>query len=171
MPTNIEIKARVADPAGLRARAQQLSDTPVQVIAQVDTFFATQKGRLKLRELGPAWGQLVYYERDDRGGPKRSDYRVFETEDVEGLRETLTLALGVRGIVRKVRSLYLIGQTRLHLDEVDGLGQFMELEVVLRPGQSDAEGRTIASRLMAELGVEEADLLDGAYMDLLEQRG
>ena len=171
MPTNIEIKARVSDPAALRARAEHLSDTPVQVIPQVDTFFATRKGRLKLRELGPARAQLVYYQRDDRGGPKRSEYRIFETDDVEGLRETLTLALGVRGIVKKVRSLYLIGQTRLHLDEVDGLGQFMELEVVLRPEQSEAEGMAIATRLMAELGVDEADLLDGAYMDLLEQRG
>jgi predicted adenylyl cyclase CyaB len=171
MPTNIEIKARVRDHAALRARAQKLSDAPVKVIPQVDTFFSTQKGRLKLRELGPDLGQLVYYERHDRGGPKRSDYSIFETHDVDGLRETLTLALGVRGVVRKVRSLYLIGQTRLHLDDVDGLGQFMELEVVLRPGQSEAEGMAIANRLMAELGVEEADLLEGAYMDLLEQRG
>jgi predicted adenylyl cyclase CyaB len=170
MPTNIEIKARVRDVAALRARAQELSDASVQVIPQEDTFFATQKGRLKLRELGPALGQLVYYERADQGGPKRSDYRIFETHDVAGLREILSLALGVRGVVKKVRSLYLVGQTRLHLDDVDGLGQFMELEVVLQPGQSEAEGMNVAMGLMAELGVEETDLLEGAYMDLLEQQ-
>ncbi len=169
MPTNIEIKARVREPQMLRQRAEQMSDRPLQVIPQVDTFFVTPRGRLKLRELGPKHGQLVYYERDDRGGPKRSDYRIFETEDVQGLRETLALALGVRGVVKKVRSLYLIGQTRLHLDEVEGLGQFMELEVVLGAGQSEADGMAIANRLMGDLGIEPSDLLEGAYMDLLEQ--
>ncbi len=168
MPTNIEIKARVRNMSDLRARAEALTDSPVQVIPQVDTFFITQKGRLKLRELGPSLGQLVYYERADYEGPKRSDYLISETHDVEGLRQTLTKALGVRGIVRKVRSLYLIGQTRLHLDEVEGLGEFLELEVVLQPAQSEADAMDVARRLMRELGVDEDDLLLGAYMDLLE---
>lgn len=168
MPTNIEIKARVRNMKALRSRAEELSASPVQVIPQVDTFFVTQKGRLKLRELGPASGQLVYYERADHEGPKRSDYLISETQDVEGLRQTLSKALGIRGVVRKVRSLYLIGQTRLHLDEVEGLGEFLELEVVLRPAQSEAEAMDVAKRLMRELGVDEADLLLGAYMDLLE---
>ena len=80
----------------------------------------------------------------------------------------MSLALGVRGVVRKKRTLYLVGQTRVHLDEVEGLGDFMELEVVLHPGQSDAEGQVIARDLMTRLGVAEKDLLEGAYMDLLE---
>ncbi len=169
MPTNVEIKARLRDRTAIEARARQLTDLPVEIISQVDTFFATQKGRLKLRELAAHRGQLIYYERVDQGGPKRSDYHIFETRDVAGLRETLALALGVRGIVKKVRSLYLIGQTRLHLDQVDGLGDFMELEVVLRPDQSDAEGMAIATDLMHRLGISDSDLLEGAYMDLLEQ--
>jgi len=86
------------------------------------------------------------------------------------LQTALRLALGVRGIVRKTRYLYLSGQTRIHLDDVEGLGQFMELEVVLRDGQSDAEGQTIAEELMTRLGVRKEDLLEGAYMDLLEKR-
>jgi len=171
MPTNIEIKARVHDRAALEARARQLSDQPAQLIPQVDTFFASSQGRLKLRELAPGRGQLVYYVRADRDGPKRSDYRIFETSDVAGLRDLLTLALGVRGVVKKLRSLYLIGQTRLHLDRVEGLGEFMELEVVLRPDQSDQEGMRIADDLMSRLGIRQGDLLEGAYMDLLEQRG
>jgi predicted adenylyl cyclase CyaB len=80
----------------------------------------------------------------------------------------LELAYGIRGIVRKTRYLYLVDQTRVHLDEVEGLGQFMELEVVMQEGQSDAEGQLIAEGLMAVLGVERSDLLEGAYMDLLE---
>jgi predicted adenylyl cyclase CyaB len=81
----------------------------------------------------------------------------------------LELAYGIRGVVRKTRYLYLVGQTRIHLDDVDGLGQFMELEVVLEEGQSDAEGQRVAENLMWALGVEQSDLIDGAYMDLLER--
>ena len=169
MPTNIEIKARVHDMAGLRARAEAISDTPVQVIPQEDTFFHTPKGRLKLRQLQPDLAQLVYYERPDQDGPKRSSYHIFVTSDPQGLKTSLSLALGIRGVVRKTRYLYLAGQTRIHLDDVEGLGQFMELEVVLREGQSDADGQAIAEDLMARLGVRPADLLEGAYMDLLEK--
>jgi len=168
MPSNIEIKARARNFADLRRRAEALSDTPGQVIPQEDTFFHTTRGRLKLRQLAPDWGQLVYYERTDASGPKRSNYSIFETSDPESLKTALSLALGIRGVVRKKRTLYLVGQTRLHLDEVEGLGEFMELEVVLRPEQSDAEGQAIARDLMTRLGVREEDLIEGAYMDLME---
>lgn len=168
MPSNIEIKARVRDFPSLRQRAELLSDSPVQIIPQEDIFFNVTKGRLKLRVLAPDRGQLVYYERPDRNGPKRSDYQTFETNDVEGLKATLSLALGVRGVVKKTRYLYPVGQTRIHLDEVDGLGQFMELEVVMQPGQSDEQGQAIAEGLMSRLGVSDDDLLEGAYMDLIE---
>lgn len=170
MPANIEIKARVPDFAALRQRAAALSDTPVEIIPQEDTFFHTPKGRLKLRLLAPDRAQLVYYERPDQDGPKRSNYHIFATSDPENLKTTLALALGVRGVVRKTRYLYLVGQTRLHLDDVEGLGHFMELEVVLHPGQSDAEGQAVAEDLMARLGVRKEDLIDGAYMDLLEKK-
>ncbi len=170
MPTNIEIKARARDFSGIRSRAEALSDTPVQVIPQEDTFFPVGQGRLKLRVRNPEPAQLIYYERADQGGPKRSDYHIFETSDPEGLKQTLGRALGIRGVVRKTRYLYLVGQTRVHLDDVEGLGQFMELEVVMRPDQPDADGQAIAGELMAKLGVEPSDLLEGAYMDLLESQ-
>ncbi len=169
MPTNIEIKARVNDFDELRQRAEAVSDTPVQVIPQEDTFFHIPKGRLKLRLLKPDSAQLVYYERPDQDGPKRSNYHIYATHDPAGLKTALSLALGVRGVVRKTRYLYLAGQTRIHLDDVEGLGHFMELEVVLREDQSEAEGQTIAEDLMARLGIRKEDLLEGAYMDLLEK--
>jgi predicted adenylyl cyclase CyaB len=171
MANNIEIKARVRDMAGLRKRAEALSDTPCQVIPQEDTFFFTPQGRLKLRQLAPAHAQLVYYLRPDNHGPKHSEYHIFETDEPEQLKGILAAAYGVRGVVRKVRYLYLAGQTRIHLDEVEGLGQFMELEVVMRPEQSDAEGEEITQDLMGRLGVRSEDLIDVAYMDLLEQAG
>lgn len=169
MATNIEIKARVADFAALRARAASLSDRPVVVISQEDTFFNTPKGRLKLRVQEPDRGMLIYYDRPDQDGPKRSDYHLAKTLDPTSLKVTLSLALGVRGVVRKTRYLYMSGQTRIHLDEVEGLGYFMELEVVMQEDQSDAEGQAIAEDLMRRLQIPQEALLEGAYMDLIEQ--
>lgn len=168
MPSNIEIKARIRDLDEIRLRAEQLSDSPVEAILQEDIFFNTSQGRLKLRVLSEDNGQLIYYTRPDQEGPKRSDYQISLTSDPENLKRVLELAYGIRGIVRKTRYLYLVGQTRVHLDDVQGLGQFMELEVVMREGQSDPEGQLIAEGLMAALGVERSDLIEGAYMDLLE---
>jgi predicted adenylyl cyclase CyaB len=168
MSSNIEIKARVSDFNKLRRRTERLSDTRMEVIPQEDIFFNTPKGRLKLRILSQNEGQLIYYIRPNQEGPKRSDYHIFLTSDPQNLKYILELAYGIRGIVKKTRYLYLVGQTRVHLDDVEGLGQFMELEVVMREGQSDSDGHAIAEDLMTALGVERSDLLEGAYMDLLE---
>lgn len=168
MPSNIEIKARARNFEDLKSRAEKLSDTPVLVIPQEDTFFKTPQGRLKLRVLADR-AELIYYTRPDQDGPKRSDYHITRSNDPENLRRVLELAYGIRGVVKKTRYLYLVGSTRIHVDDVEGLGQFMELEVVMGDGQSDAEGQKIAEGLMASLGVERGDLIDGAYMDLLEK--
>jgi adenylate cyclase class IV len=168
MAANVEIKARVRDSTRLAQRAELLSDGPPEVMSQIDTFFAVSSGRLKLREHPPLPAQLIFYERPDSLRPRVSDYHVFATENADRLKAVLGLALGVRGTVEKVRRLYMIGQTRLHLDEVKGLGSYMELEVVLRSGQSSEEGGAIAEELMGRLGVERADLVQTAYIDLLE---
>jgi adenylate cyclase class IV len=86
MPANIEIKARVKDFERLRQAAAQLSDTPCQVISQEDTFFICPHGRLKLRELDPHRGQLIYYQRLDVSGPKHSEYKIHETDEPGGLK-------------------------------------------------------------------------------------
>ena len=169
MPANIEIKARIHEFSQFRTVAEALSETPCQVIPQEDTFFNCPNGRFKLRVLNPQHGQIVYYHRPDLTGPKHSEYRIFETDDPGGLKSILAEAYGVRGVVSKVRYLYMVGQTRIHLDDVKGLGHFMELEVVLKPGQTDGEGEAIAKNLMQRLGVEEKDLINAAYIDLLEK--
>jgi predicted adenylyl cyclase CyaB len=168
VPSNIEIKARAHDFRETKSRAEKLSDAPVQVIRQEDIFFNAPRGRLKLRVLADH-AELIYYTRPDQDGPKRSDYHIARSNDPENLKRVLGLAYGIRGVVKKTRYLYLAGQTRIHLDDVDGLGQFMELEVVMQEGQSDAEGQEIAEGLLTALGVERSDLIDGAYMDLLEK--
>ncbi len=169
MPANIEIKARIRDFESLQASAAQLSDAPCQTISQEDTFFKVPQGRLKLRELSPQHGQLIYYQRQDISGPKHSEYQIYETDDPAGLKIILSKAYGIRGVVAKIRYLYMAGQTRIHLDDVKGLGKFMELEVVLLPGQTDSEGQAIADSLMYKLGIEETDLVNYAYMDMIEK--
>src|SRR5688572_6243613 len=141
MPSNIEIKAHARDFEEIRRYAESLSDIPVEVIPQEDIFFNTEKGRLKLRILALNRGQLIYYRRPDQEGPKRSEYHIYETFDPANLKRILELAYGIRGVVKKTRYLYLVGKTRVHLDDVERLGQFVELEVVMGEGQSDAEGQ------------------------------
>ena len=170
MAHNVEIKARLRDVQEQSRLAASLSDGSPELIAQEDTFFNVDHGRLKLRLLDPNHGQLIFYERPNQDGPKRSDYLISEASDPENLKHVLELAYGIRGVVKKTRLLYLAGQTRIHLDDVQGLGHFMELEVVMRDGQSDEEGQAVAEDLMQKLGVQKEDLIEGAYMDLIESR-
>lgn len=170
MPSNVEIKTRANDFESMRNRAEELSDTPQRIIDQEDTFFSIPKGRLKLRKFSPDAGELIYYERPDVEGPKQSVYEIAPTNKPDALKSTLASALGVRGVVRKTRRLFMVGQTRIHLDNVDGLGQFVELEVVLKANQSAKDGETIARDLMKQLGISNADLIDGAYIDLMEEQ-
>jgi len=168
---NVEIKARVSDLNTMRDLVERVADGPAQVLIQRDVFFQTPRGRLKLRVLGPGEGQLVYYERQDKAGPRRSDYMIEPTADPSSLERLLGECLGVRGVVTKERRLYWAGNTRIHLDHVEGLGEFLELEVMLKPGQSVEEGAQRAHELMGQLGIGDADLVDVAYMDLLERSG
>jgi len=167
MAMNIEIKARVRDSDQLRGRAAALSGSAGEVLQQEDIFFNVPVGRLKLRTQSPEAGQLIFYQRNDIAGPKSSHYHIFSTTNPAGLQAVLAQSLGVRGVVRKQRWLFLVGQTRIHLDEVVGLGNFMELEVVLRDGQPAGEGIAIAQDLMKQLGIRADDLITGAYIDLI----
>ena len=167
MPSNIEIKARVTDLAPIRAGIEPLADGPAETLDQEDIFFASPGGRLKLRILGSGHGELIHYHRDDIAGPKTSQYTIAPTTDPGALRAILSSVLGVLGVVRKRRWLYRLGQTRVHLDRVEGLGEFVELEVVLRPDQAEGVGMALAQGLMARLGIAEGQLVDVAYIDLM----
>jgi adenylate cyclase class IV len=170
MPTNIEIKARASDYQAQLRRAEEIADGPPLRFTQEDTFYHVPNGRLKLRVFADGSGELIQYRRPDAEGPKTSDYALVRIGDPTALGGLLAAALGVRAVVRKTRTLLLCGQTRLHFDEVEGLGNFIELEVVLADGQSAAEGEAIASGLMGQLGILPGDLLAGAYVDMLEGR-
>lgn len=166
MPTNIEIKAHARHPEEQRRLAEELAVEPATTFSQRDTFFPCEYGRLKLRE-EPGRAELIFYDRPNSLEPSSCDYRLAPVGDADTLREVLRIALGVRGEVRKSRTLYVVGQTRVHFDEVEGLGSFVELEVVLRPDQEWADGERIARELMEKLHIEENDLIDQAYIDML----
>ena len=166
MARNVEIKAAVADLAAVEARARAIATEGPTDIGQDDTFFNCASGRLKLRQFADGQGQLIHYSRADEGGPKLSDYTLSATPSPDTLREALGRALGTIGRVRKQRRLYLHGRTRIHLDRVDGLGTFVELEVVLEDGESIEAGEAEAHRIMKLLGIGSAQLVRGAYLDL-----
>ena len=167
MARNVEIKARIDEPSTLFNRAKAIADHGPVEILQDDTFFACPMGRLKLRILSDSEGQLIHYLRPDSTQPKESQYSIVPTSMPHALRETLVHAFGAHGRVRKKRLLFLIGNTRIHLDEVEGLGHFMELEVVLNEGETTAYGVAIAHDIMRQLGVRDDQLIARAYVDLL----
>ncbi len=168
MPRNVEIKARVRDPAALERRVRELAPGPPEILQQEDVFFRVPVGRLKLRTFGDGSAELIHYRRSDRTGPAASRYARVEVGDGPGLKRLLVDALGTRGVVRKERRLYLLGQTRIHLDRVEGLGDFVELEVVLREDQTESAGSEIARHIAGSLGVSPEDLVAEAYVDLLQ---
>ena len=170
MARNIEIKARVDDPAALLDRARAIADSGPVLILQDDTFFHCPSGRLKLRTLSENDGQLIHYRRADACGPKESRYSIVPTSAPGLLRDVLAQAFGIRGRVRKRRLLFITGNTRIHLDDVEGLGAFVELEVVLDDGADAAQGIAVARGLMERLAIRDANLVDRAYVDLLSDR-
>jgi len=168
--TNLEIKARCCDPAAARAAAERVATSYVGVDHQVDTYFWTRSGRLKLRESSLAGGQLVPYLRPDEVGPKRSDYRLIPLRDAHGVKRLLTEILGVHRVVRKQREIFLYENVRIHLDRVEGLGTFLELEARYDGSpEGETQQRCKVAFLMQELGVAEADLLARSYAGLLDQ--
>ena len=169
MNRNIEIKARIRDIAEVRQRVSAIASPP-QVLAQADTFFVVARGRLKLREFGDGSGELIAYERPNDAGPKESSYTVAHFDDVRTLSEALTRSLQVTGRVVKRREVFLVGRTRVHLDQVDNLGTFVELEVILRDNESAGAGEREARELMDRLGISADDLVPDAYIDLLESK-
>lgn len=167
MARNVEIKARVASLAPIAVKAAHMFGSAPVDIVQDDTFFNCEQGRLKLRTLNDGTGILIFYRRDNAVGPKESFYECAKTNEPDTLRTTLSLAYGLAGRVRKHRTLFIVGRTRIHLDRVEGLGDFLELEVQLADDEAAEGGMQEAREVMGALGVSDAQLVKGAYVDLL----
>jgi len=164
---NIEIKAKARDFSRLKLLAERLSDTTGELLFQEDTFFRSSIGRLKLRVSAADRGELIHYERDDSRRPRQSTYHISKTKDPASLKAVLSSALEIQGVVRKRRLLFTVGQARIHLDEVKGLGQFVELEFVMQPNQNSEHGTAVLRDLMKKLEINDEDLIAEAYVDLL----
>ncbi len=168
MARNIEVKARTGELAAVRARGAALPSGPAEIIDQIDTFFTVPSGRLKVRQFADGTGELIAYERPGRPGPKASTYTRVVCPDAQQLVQALGAVLPVRGRVVKRRELLLAGRTRIHLDQVEHLGSFVELEVVLREDENAAAGEREARELLDALGIPFDALVSEAYIDLLE---
>jgi predicted adenylyl cyclase CyaB len=164
---NVEVKARIENVAMLTPRVAAFATQGPIEIAQDDTFFNCVTGRLKLRAFSNDSGELIFYRRVNQAGPKESFYILSPTSSPETLRESLSLAYGQIGRIRKYRTLFLVGRTRIHLDRVEGLGHFLELEVMLVDDEPADAGVREAGELMDRLGIQPGQLVEGAYLDLL----
>jgi predicted adenylyl cyclase CyaB len=169
MARNIEIKARVNDVAQLAQKVAAIATSGPSEILQDDTFFNCDTGRLKLRAFPDGHGELIFYRRADQQGPKESFYLTCSTPSSRSLREILSFVYGESGRVEKRRTLFFVGRTRVHLDQVKGLGEFLELEVVLNDGESAEAGIDEAQALMDQLSIDPSALIEGAYVDLLKE--
>jgi len=163
---NIEIKARCADPAKVRAILRERKADFKGADRQTDTYFNAPNGRLKLRQ-GDIENTLIYYRRPDAAGPKEAQVHLYPLADGAALKQLLAAALGIRKVVRKQREIYFIGNVKFHIDAVDGLGEFVEIEAI------DAAGRLGRARLLRQcreymelFGISQKDLVSGSYSDM-----
>ena len=165
---NLELKAHDRDPAATAARCLALGATDGGVLRQTDTYFAARRGRLKLRvEEGALGGELIAYRRDNATEAVKSGYVLAAVAAPEELAEALDAALGTVVVVSKRRHLFLWEGVRIHLDEVEGLGGFVEFEAVLPDAGDLATARAKVDRLRTELEISEDALVAVGYSDLL----
>lgn len=170
MSRNVEIKASIPDIEAMEIKVSSIATEGPHTLIQDDTFFECKSsGRLKLRTFGSGHGELIFYQRGDQDqvGPKESFYVRSQTSQPAQMLEALTLAYGVVGRVKKFRTVYLIGRSRVHLDRLEDIGSFLEIEVVLADDESTESGVRTAHALLEKLGIAPAQLIGGAYVDML----
>lgn len=168
MPRNIEVKVAVADPAAVRARALRLADGPPAPERQVDTYFAvdpTGASRVKVRDSDRHGLQLIRYRRPEGEDVRPSDYSL---EVLTGPEDPRLAALGEPVVVvDKAREVLWVANVRVHLDRVEGLGDFLELEAVVDATHDDAACRVAVDRILRELDLAEQPAITASYSDLL----
>jgi predicted adenylyl cyclase CyaB len=167
---NVEIKARYNDTAFLRDYLNRNAAEFKGIDEQTDTYFNVPKGRLKLRQ-GNIENNLIYYERDNHAGPKNSRFQLVAVPDAEKLKELLTNSLGVKIVVQKKREIYFIANVKFHIDEVPGLGAFMEIEASNKSADLPQEKlQEQCDFYMNELQVKNEDLISVSYSDMLLEK-
>lgn len=166
---NVEAKFKLTDRPRMLERALEIGFAHSGELLQRDTFFVTASGKLKLRE-EPGGAQVIHYARRTASGSGLSDYEIVPVIEPDKLRTILSAALGVRAEVRKRRVVLIRQNVRLHIDSVESLGEFGELEAVLVEGESEQANRKRLAALLEQLGVEVNALIDASYFELMNAR-
>jgi adenylate cyclase, class 2 len=167
---NVEIKAKCNAPEKVRNYLLANNAVYKGVDLQTDTYFKVPNGRLKLRQ-GNIENNLIYYERTNQAGPKQSHFQLVKVEDAEGLKAALAKANGIKVVVEKRREIYFIANVKFHIDEVPGLGSFVEIEagnLTINLSKDDLQHQ--CEQYMAAFEIEESDLLETSYSDMLMEK-
>jgi len=165
MATNLELKARLSSPPEGHVRARLLGAVHQGLLVQRDTYFHVPEGRLKLRESPGHEAELIYYQREESSPERWSHYRREPVTNPEGLRGLLEEALGVSVVVEKRRELYIFRNARIHIDEVSGLGAFIEFEVM---GEESADSHETMGVLKRAFQIGEGEIIRGSYSDMIQ---
>lgn len=164
---NIEIKARTANAAAIRQYLQSQGAVYKGTDHQTDTYFIVPNGRLKLRQ-GNIENNLIYYERNDQPGPKQSNFQLVPVADSEQLKNLLAKALGIKVVVAKKREIWFIDNVKFHIDALEGLGDFVEIEAGNKMKDIPvATLREQCNRYMQAFGIRDEDLVYNSYSDML----
>lgn len=167
---NIEIKARHSNIAFVRQYLLVQNAAFIGTDHQIDTYFHTQTGRLKLRQ-GNIENALIHYSRSDNAGPKKSVVTMTHVPDGEKLKAILQISNGIKVVVDKQREIYFIDNVKFHIDDVKGLGSFVEIEAIDKDGTLgiDLLQKQCAHYIVA-LQIEENNLLQNSYSDMLMEK-
>ena len=164
---NVEIKARCNNASSIRKYLLDNNADFKGVDEQTDTYFNVQHGRLKLRE-GNIENNLIFYERTNQTGPKNSHFNLVKVEDAKGLKEALQKSIGIKVVVQKRREIYYIANVKFHIDEVPGLGSFVEIEAGnVLADLSQQQLNEQCNFYINQFGIKEEDLMELSYSDML----
>lgn len=167
MPANLELKAKVASISALLQIAEEIGATYITTMFQEDIYLYSSKGRLKLRVIDEDKAELIFYERDEKTNYRLSEYQIYPVEDKVLLRKILEHAYGIRLVVKKQRQLFAYKNCRIHIDKVEGLGDFLEFEVIL--SNSDDDGKELMKFLYDKFSSQFLCIVQDSYSDLLER--
>lgn len=179
MARNLELKVRCEEAArfdDIKRRALEAGAEPFTRLEQIDAYFSAPNGRLKLREIEPEMGnasaELIGYRRPDTVASRWSEYERAElpVETAQDIKRALAAACDVWAVVKKRRDVGILGRTRIHLDEVEGLGLFAELETVIGEGDEESVVHAEHVSIVWLLGLESLPVVAGSYSDLIAKR-
>ncbi|MBI4832634.1 MAG: class IV adenylate cyclase [Candidatus Lindowbacteria bacterium] len=168
---NIELKVSVDGFDGIMPLLMNMGAVFAEIIRQVDTYYETGNGRLKIREINDCDFELIFYQRPNRTNSRISNYHwtTIASEQLRSFKHALGKALGEKAVVKKERRLWMYGNTRIHLDEVVGLGTFLELETVVKKGCLK-EARVEHKKVVESLGLSRFKKIPDSYSDMLLQK-